>query len=280
MSPDPDTLPRFRNPPVGEVAVGVQFTLPGFLPTHYGRFHERIRDEFPGVQVLPPVPQQVESFVAPTGLNQPAILPPFFGFAMPLLPRVLFISGDGSSLIQLQSDRLYFNWRKPALGEYPHYDRFRDKFSKAYSAFAAFVADEGMGAVAPSQCDVFYVNPLPQGVTGVAPSSPERVFRCWNVSIGEEWPTALEDLSFNSRYKLVDEAGQPFGRLIVTMSTVVGSDGIEQLRLELTARGAPRGPGLAGVLAFHDVGHDAIVRCFSAITTPEMHERWGRYEHE
>jgi hypothetical protein len=47
MPLDTDSLPRFRNPPVEEVSVGVQFRLPRFLPTHYGRFHERTKDEFP-----------------------------------------------------------------------------------------------------------------------------------------------------------------------------------------------------------------------------------------
>jgi hypothetical protein len=75
MSLDTDRLPRFRNPPVDEVAVGVQFTLQGFLPTHYGRFHERIKGDYPGVQFLPPQPPQVE--VVP---GSPAFSPPFLGF--------------------------------------------------------------------------------------------------------------------------------------------------------------------------------------------------------
>jgi hypothetical protein len=103
------------------------------------------------------------------------------------------------------------------------------------------------------------------------------VFRCWNANIGEEWPTPIEDLSFNARFKFLDEAGQPSGRLIASMSTITAPDGTEMMRLELTARGGPRGPSAAGVTAFHDAGHDAIVRCFAAMTAEEMHIRWGRY---
>lgn len=280
MPLDTDNLPRFRNPPLDEVAVGVQFALPGFLPTHYGRFHERIKSEFPGVQVLPPLPPQIESFPTPQDPNRLVAFPPFFGFGGMAFPRVLFVSDDATSLVQLQSDRLYFNWRKRGVSEYPHYGRLREQFSKAYAAFEAFVADEGLGVVSPSQCEVFYVNPLPADVTGVQSSLPEKVFRCWNANVGEEWPTPIEDLAFNSRYRLLDEGGQPFGRLIAAMSTVPAPGAVGQLRLELTARGEPRGPGLAGVVAFHDAGHEAIVRCFAAITTPEMHERWGRHDHE
>jgi uncharacterized protein (TIGR04255 family) len=276
---DPDTLPRFRKPPVDEVAVGVQFALPAFLPTHYGRFHECIKGEFPNVQVLPPLPPLVETFSGQAAVRASAVLPSLFGHRH-ILPRVLFVSRDDTSLIQLQSDRLYFNWRKREQGMYPHYDRFRETFSRVYTLFESFVADEGLGMISPFQCDVLYVNPLPEHATGANPSCPQKVFRTWNSNAGEEWQTPLEDLAFNARYKLLDETGEPFGRLIATMSTVPSLEGDLQMRLELTARGMPRGPGLSGVLAFHDAGHDAIVRCFAAITTQDMHERWGRYEHE
>jgi uncharacterized protein (TIGR04255 family) len=265
---------------VDEVAVGVQFVLPGFLPTHYGRFHERIKSEFPVVQMLPPLPPQVETFSVPQGPNELVNLQTLLGaWGGVSLPRVLFVSKDDSSLIQLQHDRLYVNWRKRGQSAYPHYDLLREQFSRIYIAFEAFIADEGLGVASPFQCDVFYVNPLPPVATGVQLSFPERVFRCWNVDIGKEWPTQTEDVAFNARYRLLDEAGQPFGRLVATMSSGA-ADGIEQMRFELTARGAPRALGLAGILAFHDVGHEAIVRCFAAITTPEMHKRWGRYDHE
>lgn len=280
MAPDTDSLPRFHNPPIDEVAVGAQFSLPGFLPTHYGGFHEYVRAEYPRVQVLPALPPMAETFSIPQGTDPSARYPALVSFGMPPLPRVLFISDDDSSLIQLQSDRLYFNWRRRAQNSYPHYEHFRVRFARAFAALEVFAADQHIGPVVPTQCDVLYVNPLPQGVTGAAPSSPEAVFRCWDANIGEEWRTPLEDLSFNARYRLLDAAGQPYGRLTVTMSTGVAQSGTEQMRLELAARGAPRGPGLDGVLAFHDDGHEAIVRCFAAITTREMHDRWGRYGHE
>lgn len=280
MALDIDMLPRFRNPPVDEVAVGVQFALPGFLPTHYGRFHERIKGDFPGVQALLPLPPQVETFRSTSDPNQSVIFPPFFGFGAASLPRVLFVSADDSSLVQLQGDRLYINWRNRAPNSYPHYAHLKQIFSEVYATFEAFVADEGLPPILPSQCDVLYVNPLPPSVTGVLPSFPEKVFRSWNAAIGEEWSVPLEDLSFNARYQLLDEGGKPFGRLTAAMTTITGPDGIDQLRLELIARGAPRGSALADVLAFHDIGHEAIVRCFAAMTTPEMHIRWGRYRDE
>jgi uncharacterized protein (TIGR04255 family) len=274
-----DLHPKFHFPPVEEVAVGVQFDAPGFLPTHLGGFHERVKANFPGVQPAPPLPPAREEFAAPpvaTG-NAPF---PFPMFTVPVLvPRVFFISRDDCSLIQLQGDRLYFNWRRrPHKTEYPHYDHVRAEFAKVYREFVAFAADQGFGPIMPNQCDVLYVNPLPANATGVEPSSPESAFRVWSSDVGDEWQESLEDLSFNARYRFVDEAGKPFGRLTVTMSTGVISNDVPQMRLELTARGAPRGSSVDDILAFHDLGHDAIVRCFAAITTPAMHGLWGRYQ--
>ncbi len=54
-------LPRFRKPPVSEVAVGVQF--PAVLnPVHLGLYYQRVKARFPKVQVQPPIPPSFETF--------------------------------------------------------------------------------------------------------------------------------------------------------------------------------------------------------------------------
>lgn len=276
-----DLLPKFRRPPVTEVAVGVQFAAPGFLPTHYGALHERLKHDFPNVEVLPPIPPVFEVLPASPPQNHPGAHPPIAmgvpGMSIgPPWPRVLLISADDCSLIQVQSDRLYFNWRQRPQQEYLHYRHVRDGFSRAYSTFEALAADQGFSPIVPTQCEVLYVNPLPVSVTGADPSSPEKVFRVWNPGMGKEWGEPLDDLSFNARYPLRDAAGERFGRLTASMSTLPGAENAPLMRLELVARGLPRGPGRDGILAFHDSGHEAIIRCFAAITTQDMHNRWGR----
>jgi uncharacterized protein (TIGR04255 family) len=270
-----DQQPKFKSPPVEEVAVGVQFSAPGFLPTHYGAFHESLKREFPRVEVLPPLPDIREMPSPPA--EGPSLQVQTIPFGAQWWPRVLFVSEDDCTLVQLQSDRLYFNWRKRQAQPYEHYEFLRAGFSKAYEAFKVFAAQRGFGPVIPVQCEIDYVNPLPPEVTGVEPSSPEKVFRVWSSSVGEEWREPIEDLSYIARYPLYDDAGTQIGRLTATMSTVFGPSNEKQMRLELVARGTPRGQELSDILAFHDIGHDAIVRCFAAITTPAMHIRWGRY---
>ena len=49
------------------------------------------------------------------------------------------------------------------------------------------------------------------------------------------------------------------------------------LIMNLTARGAPLTDDLDGVLGFLDIGHEAIVTTFDAVTTSEMHTLWEKH---
>jgi uncharacterized protein (TIGR04255 family) len=271
---DEAPLPRFRKPPVSEVAVGVQF--PAVLnPVHLGLYYQRVKARFPKVQVQPPIPPSFETF---GGVPQIA-----FSIQVQTMgpqARMWFLSEDENSLIQLQSDRLLFNWRGGLRGSpYPHFDAVYAEFAKAFDELEALAAEQAIKGIDVNQCEVHYVNPLPTDNTGTPLSDPEKVFSFWSDSFGPEWKEPFEDLSFTLRYRLADEAGGPFGRLTVAVSSSGLAPHIAPgLQLEMTARGIPRGNGREGVAAFHEYGHRAIVRCFAAITTPEMHKLWERYQ--
>jgi uncharacterized protein (TIGR04255 family) len=280
---DETALPRFRKPPVSEVAVGVQFPTV-LTPVHLGLYYQRIKAQFPKYQVLPPVPPAFEIFGA-------ASITPIvsFGVQMPggFQPRMWFLSLDENSLIQLQSDRLIFNWRGGLRGNpYPHFDAVYEGFVKAFDELEALAEGESIGDIVVNQCEVVYVNALPIAKTGIPLSEPEKIFNVWADGRGAEWRQPLEDLSFTARYQLNDEQGNAFGRLTVALSSSSSTPILLGLppqtaagfQLELTARGKPLGPGREGVTAFHDHGHQAIVRCFAAITTSKMHELWERYQ--
>ena len=38
------SLPRFKKPPVSEVAIGIQFQAPILTPVHLGLYYQRIKD--------------------------------------------------------------------------------------------------------------------------------------------------------------------------------------------------------------------------------------------
>jgi uncharacterized protein (TIGR04255 family) len=261
---------------VSEVALGVQF--PSVLnAVHLGLYYQRVKARFPKVQVQPPVPPSFETFGGPASM--PFTVQVQLG-PMGLQPRMWFLSEDENSLIQLQSDRLLFNWRAGRKGSpYQHFDAVHAEFVKAFDELEALAADEGITGLVVNQCEVVYVNPFPTAKTSVPLSAPEKIFRVWNGHLGVEWQESPEDLSFNVRYLLNDKEGKPFGRLTAVVLSSGSSPQIESaFQLEITARGLPTGPGREGIAAFHAHGHQAIVRYFAALTTPEMHELWERYQ--
>jgi len=270
---DETPLPRFRKPPVSEVAVGVQFA-DVLTAVHLGLYYQRIKTRFPRVQVVPPLPAMFETFALPA---DPTPLPQIVIDGT--RPRIWFIAEDDNLLIQLQTDKLIFNWRSGAHGSsYPHFEAIQEKFAKAYDELEA-LAKADKYEVTPNQCEVVYVNSILTATTNIPLSQPQKVFRQWDDEHGPEWLQPLEDLAFNARYRLNDEAGNPFGRL--TVSSTAGwaaKEASPAFQLQMMARGQPRGPGYTGVAAFHDHAHKAIVRCFAAITTPEMHKLWERYQ--
>jgi uncharacterized protein (TIGR04255 family) len=269
------SLPRFRAPPVSEVAVGVQFQDPLLTPVHLGLYYGRIKSRFPVASVQPPIPPAFEVFDSLPPM--PRAFPLFGPGFVP--PRMWFTSSDESSLVQLQSGRLNFNWRGGLeQNAYPHFAAVQSEFMKALDDLEALIANEGLGGLVVNQCELVYVNPLPASATGVPLSEPQKIFRVWSGAQGQEWVAAPEDVSFTLRYRFNDQNGHPFGRLIATMSAGIGANGVPAFQLEMTARGRPIGEGRNGIQAFHNYAHEAIVRCFTAITTPEMHERWERYQ--
>ena len=270
---DETPLPRFRKPPVSEVAVGVQFA-DILTPVHLGLYYQKIKSRFPKVQVVPPLPAMFETFALPA---TPASFPPVVIDGT--RPRMWFIAEDDNLLIQLQTDKLIFNWRSGAQGSpYPHFDVIQAEFAQAYEELEA-LSKADMREVAPNQCEVVYVNSILTATTDIPLSQPQRIFRQWNDEHGPEWLQPLEDLAFSARYRFNDDAGNPFGRLTVSLTTGwAAKEASPAFQFQMIARGQPRGPGYVGVAAFHDHAHKAIVRCFAAITTPEMHKLWERYQ--
>jgi uncharacterized protein (TIGR04255 family) len=268
---DEAPLPRFRKPPVSEVALGVQF--PSILnPVHLGLYYQKVKARFPKIQMQPPVLPVFETF-GTSGSPGPQ-----FAFTHGMQPRMWFLSDDDNFLIQLQSDRLLVNWRSGAQGApYPHFDAVQAVFTNALDELESVAHDEKI-SIDVNQCEVVYINPILTATTGVPLSEPQRIFRVCSAERGSEWQEPLEQISCNARYQLKDQTGTPYGRLTVTLASGATADQSPAFQLELTARGFPQGTGRDGITAFHKQGHLAIVRCFAAITTPEMHKLWERYQ--
>lgn len=124
---------KYDAPPILEVVCGVHFDeIPGLDPVMIGRFWNGISARFPKRELRPAV--QPSSEVGREVVVN--LLPPL---------RALLISPDEATLLQVQPNRFYFNWRRQRLDA--PYPRFSDHDGAqgvgsmavaAYTEFASF----------------------------------------------------------------------------------------------------------------------------------------------
>ena len=272
----PADLPEFENPPVVEVALEVQFSeLRGYRAVHAGILWSAVfRGAFPRFAEHPPLNPAFEAF----GPHSPAARRlEFKQLAGMPVPRLWFVNADETQLIQFQADRFVHNWRKTgSTGSYPRYESLKARFFEELDQIDAFLRREVIGKIEPNQCEITYVNSIRLDDGSDIRMRPEVALRSWSpVNPDDSDPSAtlppVENATFSVRY-IMQSNGEPVGRLHVSAQPADGPT----LRLDLTARGAPSEPTFAAVANFLDQGREAVVRGFTALTTPDMHKAWRR----
>jgi uncharacterized protein (TIGR04255 family) len=196
----------------------------------------------------------------------------------PPLPRVWFLNETQNELIQFQRDRFIVNWRQGAESEpYPRYARIRERFLYAYGLLTEFLGMEKLGEIAPTQCELTYVNHMPAGEGWATAGELDHVVTVWENAYSDNYLPIPEDAAFRARYRMDDDQGKPLGRLhIVCHPGIRVVDTNPIFAMNFTARGEPMPADLAGALRLFDIEHEWIVRGFASITTPRMHEIWRR----
>jgi uncharacterized protein (TIGR04255 family) len=269
MEADPH-LPSFAQPPLDEVAAGMQFAPLPMKTADVGAFYALFAKEYPNTLDVPPVPPTFETFGSVTAPVFP------FNVAVGLLPRSWFVSSNDEHVIQLQPDRLLVNWRmRPSGGAYPHYPEVKRRFLAASEVLLEFGRQRDFPAVSPNQCELSYFNkiPLPQGAEW---ADLGRIFRGMELTPGPEWSGRFSDGHLLLRTELRQHDQSPFGRLMIECMPAQIDLSQKAWALNVTVRGRPESGDLPGVIAFLDMAHVQIVTCFTAITTKEMHAIWGR----
>lgn len=262
-------LPSFRFPPVNEMTMGFMFeALPGYNSIVAAKFFDRIRQEYPKVEEHPPLSPTFETFGGGTTPE----------FQIELLPaavdsRLFFVNADGSELLQLQRDRLHFNWRRAGQDRvYPRYPPLRRKFVQAWDRLDEWAQELAVGSIVPSQCEIAYVNTVQLVDHSGASCGLSHYF---NWLAGLEGIT--EDGALQFRRKLVNEADVPVARMMFSLTYASDPSGNRQARLMLTVRGRPASPSRKDCMAFLDEGRRLIVHTFTRITTPAAHQIWSKY---
>ncbi len=263
----------FKAPPVVEVVVGVALEgLPPEAAALLAAFwKEVLRKHYPQLQQQPPYSPPVEQF--PAGPSRELHFASLFGQGMPNA-RLWAIAAHGQEVVQLQSNWFACNWRQvtPGASPYDRWQRRRGAFAGVYGALVDYLANEGLPAPRITQCEVTYINHVLPGRVWQEHAHVDRVFR---IPSDLRTPYRLEQLSAQAQFVLQRDQ-QPIGRLHVQVLPAYGRDGGPLYVLELLARGAPLDNGVAGALSFLDAGREAIDESFVAVTTPAMHEEWGR----
>lgn len=250
----------YDRPPLVEVACGVGFArLEEFLIPHYGLFWHPIRDEFPTCQHAGPVGE-----LGDEGGN---VWP---------LPRVWFLSRNEDRLIQLQSNRFAYNWRRSEWHEYyPRFDHVYSCFEEYYSKFRNFVAERNIGTIKPTDYELTYINHIFQGEGWNRVSDISTLLKdlSWSNSdsrfLGEP-----DSLSWQANFSLPDSLG------ILSAQLKHGTrraDGTPVYLLHLVAKGLPKSETDADRAHWFQVAHDCIVNGFKDLTPERTQvELWHR----
>lgn len=265
-------LPDFKDPPVIETVLGVQFTnLDGFTLLHYGLYWEKIQHQYPKIQIVPPLARVMEEFGAeakPRGTQ--------ISMELAEAPeiRCWFMDESKNHLIQVQRDRFIHNWRKVKGDEkYPHYENIKPKFKEEWGRFCEFLEKQKLGKPDVNQCEVTYVNHIELDGPVKTFSDLPKVISGWSAASSGDFLPNPEKVSLKATYIMGDRRG----RLHISLQPVIRSrDAKEVLQLNLSARGKPATSQLEDVLEWLDLGREWIVRGFTDFTMPEMHAFWRR----
>jgi hypothetical protein len=144
-----------------------------------------------------------------------------------------------------------------------------------FDVFSRFVQERSLGPINVVQCEIVNVNIVPVEQFGRSFADAGAVFRGAVASEPIDF-IAVESYVLNTQHLILD-GDDPLGRLFSSLKPVIRvEDGQHAYRYELTARGAPIGPGLDGSLRFFEVARNAINSTFLAATTDTAHSMWGK----
>lgn len=271
-------LPDFKSPPLVEVALAVQFEpLETMRVVDLGLLWNQFRERYPRCEEQPPLNPMVEKGTwkptPPHGLQIEVT-------STPPLPRLWLLDASDSGLVQIQPDRFAYNWRARDRA-YPRFSTVRDSFIREFTVFRAYVEEHLSSPLLPTLCEVAYIDLIPRGDVWQRPGQLDSIVTWVQAQYSDDYLGEPESASIGLRYTLADDNDIARGQLSCSVRPALSKrDGSQNILMELSARGRPLEKDLNGVLAFFQLGHEAIVRAFASLTTPRAHELWGRHDTE
>ncbi len=264
-------LPTYQKPPVEEVVCCVYFQdLVGLHAPHLGIFWNTVRDRYTRTQSVPAAPPPAAEAMALSPIT----------FAVQVQPeqlgRTWFIGADDVSLIQIQRDRIVFNWRKQSDSTpYPSYRLVIKEFKDIFAKFLSFTKDEKIGDLNITGLELSYINILQFGRDLESIADLDRVFRFVSYnSIENEVFHRLTSVHSYSQFDLGDNRGHLSIRLNTGQRP---TDGEPILRFDFTARKIAADIPASSLWPWFDFAHEAIVIGFADVTSPDVQsDVWER----
>jgi uncharacterized protein (TIGR04255 family) len=270
--PRPVDLPEYAKPPLTEVAISVQFdALANYKSVLAGPIWELYKERFPIVRELVPLPPAFETF----GPRQPLSIN-FNVLDAPIAARLWFLNANETELLQFQPDRFGRNWRKipPLDNSYPRFESMIEDFRSDFAHLCDFIDRAGLGAIRPNQCELTYVNFIPESTLDGRDLAGANVLK--SLQFDSEFSPA--DINVNFATHLRDPDGAPYGRVHLQALTMVTPEGARGLNLTLTTRGFPLDRTMTSAIDRLIEFRERIVRTFDSTTSASAHRAWGRSE--
>jgi uncharacterized protein (TIGR04255 family) len=266
---DLSVIPAYRNPPIEELAIGVQYPpIPNYLDIHAGLYWQRVREQYPKVETQPRIEAPIES---PT---PPSIPVQFIPIDVRQV-RTWLISPTDDHLIQIQNTRFVYNWRRRET-PYPKFEPLLALFRSHFEKFCDLLAEEGIEKPRVQQIELAYINWITNmpARTFLKPAGPTEI----STPGGNREP---EEQSWGSRYTIGEGEQSLVRRLYVECHPAMRAiEPKEQgIQLSLVYRAA-RSSGLSGeeVTSSSMEGRRIAAWAFTDLTTAEAHEAWDRYK--
>ncbi|WP_081487786.1 TIGR04255 family protein [Nitratireductor aquibiodomus] len=262
----PAHLPDFKNPPLEEVVLGVQFSaIPGYMSVFSHEVWGLFQATHPKVSEHPMLSPNFESFGG--GNPQPSLQ--FQMGPAPTGSRQWFSTIEGNDLIQFQADRFVANWRKQATSpEYPRFEGISRAFEENLRKLNEYASTRFGAPLAVNQAEISYINIIPVDDF----SDATHWFKLW-----DNGEISIENLNINFDEVVKDENAKPFARLKHHIQSVFSTDGSRKaFRLSLTFIGKPNSSDINGAMNFVRMGRERIVTRFGVITTEKAQSSWER----
>ncbi|MCO6043299.1 TIGR04255 family protein [Aeoliella sp. ICT_H6.2] len=273
MTTSIEAMPDYERPPLVETVVGVQFDqLQSFTNAHLGGFWKSLdATEWPTTADAPPLPRQVEEFTEGAKWAKGLRLQ----FTQDPACRIQIKNADEDRMVQLQNNRLHFNWLGASGGNYPRYGQVLAEFKQILASFVRFVSDENLGEFRPNQWELTYVNHIPKGSVWETPAD-------WNffepLAAIPSVDKVVQGESFSGEwhFTIPDQRGRLHIEWKHGVKPKEGTDEQQFVRLTLTARGKVEENSIDGIVEGLDLGHKTIVSSFSSLMSNNANKYWGQ----